>query len=394
ALDLRAQLGLSTNLTYVSELMTDPAANSSLLGIPLSASEALDVSGRPSSQDLGALNSYGAAHPATWGGLYIDQAAGGIVDIALVAGATDAGTVSSLAPTGVRIRMRTVGNSLSELQGLTAKMTALIPTLAKSGINVTQVGPEIPQNDVIVGVDPWSSAIAASLSSEFGPLVHVVEQPAATPLSCTSRAICGAPWRGGVQLTGQQNTSCTMGYVGRDSADHHYLLTASHCFVQDLRSVDWYQHGTLIGTAYNDSWFNGSQADAFAISIAASAKSNYVYVSNSEKARVITSFVSGNTVGDTVCGVGITTGESCGVVSLTGQTTTLTVFGQTVNFTNQTKAGYIGNGGDSGGTVFWHNALYGMTSADITQGVAPTWFTPVTGVITELGISPCLNLTC
>jgi hypothetical protein len=72
----------------------------------------------------------------------------------------------------------------------------------------------------------------------------------------------------------------------------------------------------------------------------------------------------------------------------------LTVHGQTVTFTNQTKAGYIGNSGDSGGTVFWHNGYYGMTSADVTPGTAPTWFTTVTGVTTELGISPCLNLTC
>ncbi len=83
-INFRAELGLRTDRAYV-ESVTDVAPE---WGIPLTASERADLTQRIVVQtSLGKLHQYQSSVPGVFGGMFIDQRNGGVLDIALTAGA-------------------------------------------------------------------------------------------------------------------------------------------------------------------------------------------------------------------------------------------------------------------------------------------------------------------
>src|SRR5450759_192233 len=77
----RAALGLPTDPTYVAGVAADSTADTSF-GVPLTPAEIADLRARPDAAALDPMVSFARRHPADYGGTYIDQAAGGIVDVA------------------------------------------------------------------------------------------------------------------------------------------------------------------------------------------------------------------------------------------------------------------------------------------------------------------------
>jgi hypothetical protein len=80
AIAFREEMGLRSDVGWVQAVAANPAAILDW-GVPLMAFEIAELEGRPTGEDamVGAVQAYLAAHPDIAGGLYLDQARGGIV---------------------------------------------------------------------------------------------------------------------------------------------------------------------------------------------------------------------------------------------------------------------------------------------------------------------------
>jgi hypothetical protein len=80
AIAFREEMGLRSDVGWVQAVAANPAAVLDW-GVPLMAFEIAELEGRPTGEDamVGAVQAYLAEHPGIAGGLYLDQARGGIV---------------------------------------------------------------------------------------------------------------------------------------------------------------------------------------------------------------------------------------------------------------------------------------------------------------------------
>jgi len=90
AVEFREKWGLSTSQSLINELADDPDANTEY-GVPLTDGEVDELVDRGTiSGRLGELHAYIADHGNRFGGLYIDNPAGGVVVIQVTPAATNA----------------------------------------------------------------------------------------------------------------------------------------------------------------------------------------------------------------------------------------------------------------------------------------------------------------
>ena len=113
----RTSLGLRSDADYVEAVHAAPDSVRHDFGILVTPEEAAELDRRFEAQDdLGALAAYGAEHPDTFGGMYIDQAAGGDVVLLFTRDVErHALAASALAPAGVAVRVRQVDFTEAEL---------------------------------------------------------------------------------------------------------------------------------------------------------------------------------------------------------------------------------------------------------------------------------------
>ena len=120
AIVIRADLGLRADPEYVESVHDAPDSIRSDFGFLVTPDEAAELERRFAAEDeLGALAAYGAEHPDTFGGMYIDQASGGDVVLLFTADVErHARAASALAPEGVTVRVREVDFTEADLREL------------------------------------------------------------------------------------------------------------------------------------------------------------------------------------------------------------------------------------------------------------------------------------
>jgi hypothetical protein len=124
-IQLRSQFGLRSDLPYVRTVDADPESTTDELGIPLTPDEAADIAAR--------TGTVSALHAAAqdldgFGGIWIDQAAGGVIHLA-VAGSWPEETVQglrSLVPAGQQLVLEEVAVSLAELESLVKRLNDVV----------------------------------------------------------------------------------------------------------------------------------------------------------------------------------------------------------------------------------------------------------------------------
>ena len=192
AIHMRTSLGLRSDAEYVEAVHAAADSVRHDFGILVTPDEAAELDRRFEAQDdLGALAAYGAEHPDTFGGMYIDQAAGGDVvllftrDVELHARA-----VSALAPAGVAVRVRQVdftGAELNEvIEGLD-RGSMNQPELAMVGVWV-----DVIRNVVTLEVKTDDPTFKERLEDAHGGRLEVVVHPVPGPWQNASD---GDGWR-------------------------------------------------------------------------------------------------------------------------------------------------------------------------------------------------------
>ena len=392
-LDFRAEFGLPADVRTVRDIASRESVDPDW-GVALTAGERANLADRLRvKEELPALVAALEAESG-FGGLFIDQRAGGVVDIAATADASARiqELVARLAPTGASVRVRGVENSLASLKALKLQLRDHMISKADGGEPITSARVDLRTNRVVIGVDPigYEASVARLAKTYAGKPVDFEEQAQFQSAACT-RQNCN-PLRGGLAIAVPRGT-CTSGFIANVGAQY-YLVSAGHCMQPagqqgQIGGDVFHPAGVKLGDVNKNSYKDPTFADAASVPIAAAKKSNLVYVTSTTQ-RPITSVLCFNcdNTGDAVCGSGINTGFFCGTITdddIDGEST------DGVTLLSQRKSSVDVRLGDSGGPMFYGNKAMGITvlvSGAPVNGVYPNQlYSQIRDVEIQLGVS-------
>jgi len=381
----RAEFGLRDDRAYVEGLARAPSPQ---WGVPLSDGEEADLAQRVRIQDsLGSLKDFLATLPS-FGGLYIDQKAGGAIDIAFTAGEPSAALraqVAMLAPREATFRYRSVRYSLAELKSVQRELEAMMVEGTPTGRTIKSVSTNVTANVVEVGVASENRSTAgAFIQATYGDRVSIVDPVIVTAAACISRYDC-TPYRAGLYIS-RVGAACTGGFIAKNSQPKYFWLTAGHC---GGIGTTWYHNAGAVGNITLNSYFNGSTADAAAIALTV-VPPNYLYVTDGEQARTVTSRQGYNAdaTGESVCQSGVTTGFWCGTITNTDFSAQPA---PGITLLHMRRATYKTQAGDSGGPVFYGSMAKGVVHGYVTGNMFDSVYSHVWEVEQQLGLTVKTN---
>jgi len=403
----RTSLGLQSDAGYVANVEGNPSA-SRKYGVALLPDEQRDIDARVAVDGKIPSVIDSIKDQPGFAGAFIDQAAGGVLDLATT-GDTDALVAQARLhlPPGIVLRVRTVTYTDAQLQAANQAVNDDIEYWTMRGVAITEIGVDPEANRVDVGVSSNLAVARHSLATRYGSIVVVASKVPMLPTStCNSRQDCVPPVRGGLYIISRHN--CSSGYVARSGSGVLVLVTAGHCF----RSyTDIWKNSastaTVIGTTYsyttNDSTSSGTyNADAGYIALAPGSMQttlphNQFYVTSTTTFSSFTSVAPSNHYanGTLVCKSGATTQYTCGVI-VQQEMTKQEASGPYVRHVAEAAA--LVDGGDSGSPVFYGSyptaTLLGIVIAADNPGHPPLYYSPENWIGSALGGAPCTTPSC
>lgn len=382
-LRFREEFGLTTEITAVSAIVASAEAEAAF-GVSLTAEELADVERRTAAEPAIAQLQAQLRRSPSFAGLYIDQAAGGVVDIAFTDDPSFHVDMLASPAIGLPTRTRQVAVSEADLLELNKIVAYDRAALADLGIQANEVYPDIRTNVVMIGVEPFTPAVVQTLHERYGEAIEVYEASPADPTTCTDRNNCpGPPLRGGLQL---YDPGCTTAFLGVYNG-YHVILSAGHC-ANLVPGGHIYQHPNNtaignIGTMLKETYYNGSTADAMVIRVQSSYASNRVYYTPSSWfGMATTQTTSQEVIGQAVCQSSRVSNYTCGTLYAKGFSITYT---DGTTLYDQRSATYTVNSGDSGGPVFYTTQARGVQSGVNTAGRAI--YSHITNVKSAIGMT-------
>lgn len=267
ASEIRQMFGLNSNVQHILAVEADSTSTSTSLGIPLTGEEKTKID-----RQIGLtqnLKSMATALPdaSSYGGLWIDQAAGGVVHVGVTTEMPTSrrSNLVSAAGATTAVQFTQVPYSLAELQRAHNAVTTLMTSNVdyKRAVTASMVMPQ--SGEVQVTVKPGTPAELESVLRGISPAVKLVEsrltfnsQAQTTPSASaagSTRDVNAGPLYGG-QWTG----GCTVGYSNMDAgAARPAMITAGHC-----GSANYYRlnsgTGDFIGSPINNTGPKGGYA--------------------------------------------------------------------------------------------------------------------------------------
>ncbi|MGW5669607.1 trypsin-like serine protease, partial [Micromonospora sp. NPDC003776] len=174
-----------------------------------------------------------ADQPDTYGGMWLDQTAGGV----LVVAATDPAAVRAAvagAPDAAHVRVVAVRHSLHRLTDAADRLAA-----ALGGTPGEDVVVDLRRNALAVltggRITAADSRLAEALAAAGVPATARPRPAGVVPKACDPRYCAQAPMRGGIRLDVPRDDGtvggCTVGFNLRSRIGKWYVLTAGHCVV-------------------------------------------------------------------------------------------------------------------------------------------------------------------
>lgn len=391
AVVFRESFGLRTDAPYLANLVADSRLSAMLGGI-VSNAEGDELLARIAAQtNIGPLAERVASQPDRYGGLWIDQRAGGTIRVLLAPKQAPDADLLSLAPAGVDLQIEPAAYSLSDLNAVLEDLELHADAFASGRIEIVSRGVDIAANRVRVEVASDLATASSVIGGLLGPAVVVARGEYATPAACVNRANCGSPVRGGIAISAP-GVGCTAGWVARAAGgSQKYIVTAGHCIQDSGIGVTW-SHVGAIGQSDSEIFYNGANQDAGDIKLSADPTTdNLVYASSASDQRSITKTFSDSQmpVGTYICRSGTASGWTCGYVSQINQTVTVSGFNYTIH--HQWGANFTSGQGDSGAPMI-SLATYGGIFSSFTS--TTSWYSTVSMITNNLGDVPCLTATC
>lgn len=383
SLRFRSEFGLSTDSHHVQAIEND-ANSSRKYGVPLSSSELAEIARRERiAASLHPLLAHLQGLGQTFGGLYLDQAAGGQVVVNLV-GQSDKyhRAILELAPTDGEVQIREVQHSLAELQDAYHQMNAELPSLEALGVVIYTITLSEQRNIIDIGLGRIDPAWIAEIKGRMDPSIVAFHAAEPVVAGACSKDSCLSPerLRAGLTLTGAARV-CTSGFVVHNGSNSQ-LLTAGHCFQGGGVGQSVYQGGEFIGNVSATLYYDYSEADVKIIDISNSRESNWLLNTYAFTTEDL------NTVGTPVCRSGISSGIDCGTIVAN----TETVFYNSRHFINQGKTSFGSTTGDSGGVIYGGSGrAYGIFASFTSTN---SWYGRLDLFSSSLNNYLCIDINC
>jgi hypothetical protein len=404
AMEFRSTFGLTTDMETVTQLEADPNADRKY-SVALSDDEVAEIDHRMAMQEaIAPMVEYGRSNSGTFGGLWVDQAAGGVIHFSFTSDLAEHQTaLQNLAPATADVQFHLVPLTEEELDDQVERIARDEEFAANLGVAVHSVDKVTSRNGIDVFVEPHSDAIAEAFKEQFGPHVNALPGDAPELTACSSRANCvGPPIMAGVK----NDWNCTVGFaVFKDG--YRRFLTAGHCVYQVVQAYGWsgweWFHSTQslgLSTAYR--WHDWAYADAGIMgTVSATVHSNRVYYSSQPSWFGINSQQGGggDYQGYAICQSGQVSGYRCGTILSTNSIpchdpTPPCGGGDEVHLVNQRKANYMVQVGDSGAPVISQsntNMAVGLQSLRDSLYVA--YYSHIGFVLSLNGVNAVLRVT-
>lgn len=392
AITFRRDHGFDARPDAVAAYQADPSL-SHAYGIGLTDAEEYELRRRDAiTSHLEPLNDALTAD-ADFGGLYFDQASGGVVDIATIGDPITVGnSVAKWIPSGAAYRVRHVEHSLNELDLLQARITEERGDWATVGLVLFTVGVDVLDNQVAITAT-FTPSQEAAFVARYGSAASLRIGPRPEPAACVDRHNCRNPMKGGLAIASSNGIACTSGYLGRNVSGltNLYLLTAGHCIDPTHGSglaATWYHPaGTAIGTGAFEYWFTDTYADVGGIHATEGGSKNQIFASGPTDILAIGSSRSNanQAVGADVCLSGLNSHWVCGTVV---QTNTGVQSAETY-LLHQWDASFGGLAGDSGGPM--------VSRAGVAMGIFSTlggWYSTIDYISSQASVRPCYTAAC
>lgn len=319
---------------------------------------------------------YGKEEAAdSFGGVWIDQRAGGIVRVAFTHdGERHIQELRRRFAFPEKLALVNARFTAADLTAAHDRIVRDMPDLRARGIDVLEISTSVPGNVLAVGVSARSRQAAEShFRGAFGEMARVA---AVDPPQRVNRRNDYPPMKAGTNITGG-GWRCSSAFGAWDTypADPlnllseevpaYYLITAGHCFDPgwDI-SHSVFPLGDAIRRVYQP---NGtSRSDAELVTLRNTDVSDLVYEFQDEDNRIFyedISFMqlaSGDVVGEPVCMSAVTSGLYCG--SITDTYFSAYYSSDNATLTHQRLASFPSQGGDSGGAVYYNRIAKGIVS--------------------------------
>ena len=225
---------------------------------------------------------------------------------------------------------------------------------------------------------------------------------ALVPVGCTSRAAC-TPYRAAIWAN-FPNQLCTWGFIAKTNLVSQLdIITAGHCATLGQAATHSTFTVTASGGVNRDSFdLLGTQpADALRGALASSGNLvqpyNYLYNTDTQKSLVINAKEAylTQTVGETACFVGRSSGNVCGTIEATGIANSAVRFnGTSKQFNSLIRINPSATGGDSGAPVRYGNTALGIVAFADPNASNHAVYGAVDKVESIMGVTICITSAC
>jgi hypothetical protein len=389
AVDFRRSFGFVSDATVVAAYEADDSLNRDY-GVPLTQSEVAEMARRDAVAVAVGPMVAELRQTDGFAGLFIDQAAGGVVDMAFVGEVPlPPDWTGRHLPPGTEVRFRTADYSYAELRELQDLVTNDWLRLEADGLPMVSVGVDPRTNRVLVGVDASAIDAAPAFARAYGPRVIVRQvSPEEPTADCNSRDDC-PPMKGGLKINGAIK-ACTSGFNGRPvaSSSARYIITAGHCIRDDGLGSTWSHNGDDLGISIFHDYHQNSTADVGVIAHDTTGPHYHYYSVNNLSIRKVTAGRPNDQqpVGATICRAGQASNPEwkCGQVLQADED--VSVGGVLLH--HMWQQDFSNSMGDSGGPI-----TNGSTSA---MGIVSSvwWYSTIDGIADQAGVRPCYSITC
>jgi hypothetical protein len=348
------------------------------------------------------------ADAKSFAGAYHDRAHGTwSLSVQYVAGSSDErDRVAALLPTDVPVHWNLVERSYADLERIREQVIQRWKEIGLAKITGTSISAS--QNRVVIATPQPDEEILKEFSERYGDAVSFRVDSDSFPVACAgtndpeggSRFHC-TPWRGGIEAQTMQNLRAnrctfTMWAKNKSIAGAFYLITAGHC--GNISSQEFWHNAISVGVStVNSLQFTYPNSDSRRVPATATTSMNIVYETPTTKSYAIDHLAGSQIEGDWVCKLGVgggdtsTFGRQCGQI-IDQQTDFVSINGKLVpakqaDF-NGSGSGSGLAGGDSGASVVYNGALFGLVAMGDGKYVTAS------NIQSDLNVWFCMNASC
>jgi hypothetical protein len=365
-LGFREKCGLTTDADFVRTVMAD-RANYGPYDVALTAAEQDELAHRVDiERNIGPLKRFVETLP-NFGGLWIDQHAGGVINVAFTTGGSEyADAIATLLPKTAVYRLVEVEYSQAYLEQLANEIWGDRDELESLGISIGHLYADISTGRVAVGVRDATADDEDLLQSRYGSAV-TSEPSDPTPSACTGRNSCyGPPLRAGIA----GDNGCSMAFQVHKGTSGVNILTAGHCVGALFEDWDHASNSNWpIGEVKQSGWPQSNYSDVARLNLVSSdLESDWVYRTSTGAHSHVHDQVPGEeeVEGMTVCLSGRKGGDGfrCGTLTHIGTMN----YGGGIVFYEMRFGDYAIKNGDSGGAIHSAYRSIGVSAQGVQSG--------------------------